>query len=151
MSYYYIVVIGCVLAALVFGVAGYCYVPQPDAAGNWQVRAAAFQGIIREVVKTSLLGSGAGWLTSIYADELDGYPNLRAALLATLLVSLGAAIVGFWTSVMADARTDPATNTTTIRYRYWFFVRGALIGTTLAVLATLLLGAISFAQSKSGV
>ena len=135
--------IGCLTNALVWGFAGYWFSRKHNYPRK--VKVGGFKGIVRETAKLTLLGSGAGFITSIISKDLKDYPFFQQIMLAVLIVSLSATVLNYWMSAALDTRTDPDGKLVKLTSRLWEVVHGIIFGLSLAAMVSLLVAIIAFA------
>lgn len=140
--------IGPAFLAVTFGWAAYYY--NRNKTYPRKVRAAGFNGIVRETAKYAVVGSGAGFVTGIIAKDLDGFAFFRQAMFAILLISLVAAILNYWMSAALDTRKGDDEKSIELTSVLWTVIHGVIFGLSLGAMCAILVAIIAFASSYSG-
>lgn len=137
--------LAAVAAALLYGVAAYVY--GKGKSYPRVVRSSGFNGIVRETAKFTLLGSGAGFVTSILVEELDPFGAFRQATLAVLIISLVASILNYYMSAALDTLMGHDGKSVTLTTPLWAIIHGVIFGLSLTASVILLIAVIKFAIS----
>lgn len=135
--------LGSLLLATVFAVGAWYY--ERKKARPREVSIKGFTGIVRETSKLTLIGSGAGWITSILSNDLDAYPFFRHLMSSVLIVSLTAAFLNYYLSAAIDTSTSSDGKTAKIKTIAWPILHGVIFGLSLASAFWLWLGVLIFA------
>jgi len=137
--------IAALVLAIVYAGAAYWYAPW--AGGERTVRSSGFTGIVRESAKFTLLGSGAGLVSSILVAELKPYLYVRHAMLAVLIISILAAALNYYMAASIDTQLSDDGKSVTLESNFWVIVHGIIFGLSLAAILTLLAVIVTFAAS----
>jgi len=137
------------LAALVLAMiyAGAAYYYAPWSAGPRTIKSSGFTGIVRESAKFTLLGSGAGLISSILVAELKPYAYVRHAMLAVLIISIVAAALNYYMAAAIDTQLGNDGKSITLQSSFWVIIHGLIFGLSLAAILTLLAVVVTFAAS----
>ena len=110
-----------------------------------KAKASGFKGIVRDTAKYTLVGSGAGLVTSILAKELDKFGFFRDAMIAILIISVVAAILNYWMAAALDGQFDEEGKSVRLTTPLWEMVHGAIFGLSIASMGALLAVIVAFA------
>lgn len=140
--WFWLPLFGAALLASIFGGGSYYYARKEEYPRK--VRASGFNGIVRETAKLTLLGSGAGFITSVLAKELKYLVFFKNAMFAVLLISMVVAILNYIMSAAIDTRTGNDGKSVELTTRWWATLHGIIYGLSLAAMIALLIAMAAF-------